>query len=310
MQILFWGNGERGQACLQKILASGFEVVGVIDQRRDMVEGKFETLEIQAKKANIDYQVLEDLRSKESVELVSRYRADLFVLAGYARLLPPQMVKIPPMGIINTHAGRIPEFRGTAAIPWQIIRGEQRLGLTVLYADEGVDTGDVLLAEDFELKSEEGATEAVEMAVQRFPEMLVTVLAGLKSNNLKGAPQDLSLGKQYTRRNPEDGLIDCRFMSADLIFNTIRALRHPYPGAFGWLGESKIILHRASMIERDILGVPGRVPFRTSEGVVLIAHDRGLLLTEVLLDGSAAPAGQVFHAGDTLSPYPSIAVPV
>ena len=304
MRIGFWGNGARGESCLAKTLASGFQVVTIIDQVRDVGGGTFKSLKEQAQEAGIPYHVLRSLRSQDTLNLLASYNPDLFVLAGYARLLPPELVRLPPMGAINTHAGRIPEYRGTAAIPWQIIRGESQLGLTVLYADEGVDTGDVLLSEFYELGLEEGATEATERATLRFPEMLVEVLVGLQNKTLKGVPQNLSAGAQYTRRGPEDGLIDSRFMTADMIFNMIRALRSPYPGAFGWVGHSKVILHRASILQENIYGAPGRIPLYRGNGVVMIAKDHGLLLTEVRSGDSIVPARDVLRVGDVLGPYP------
>jgi len=301
MRILFWGNGERGESCLREILIAGFDVVAVIDQRRDTSATQSLSLETQSQASGISYHRLRSLRSQESLDLVNSYSADLFVLAGYARLLPAAMINIPPMGVINTHAGRIPEYRGTAAIPWQIIRGEHALGLTILYADEGVDTGDVLLIETYELGPDEGATEAVATAVNRFPKMLVEVLQGLQEGSLSGHRQDLTAGSQYTRRQPDDGMIDCKSMNAEDVFNLIRGLTPPYPGAFGWVGSEKVVIHKAKLLKENIYGVPGRMPFFRNDGIVLICRDRGILVTEVRSGDHIIPARDLFQMGDSLT---------
>lgn len=306
VRILFWGKGDRGQACLQRVLADGFDVVAVIAQNEEKDDGQFPGLQTQARKANIPCHILGDLRAEETVNQVRAFNADIFVLAGYARIIPPAIVAIPPMKIVNLHGGKLPEYRGTAPIPWQIINGETSLGVTILYADEGIDTGDVLIEATYELNEDEGATEATEHTLRLFPEMLSFVLKGLQGKSLRGRKQDLRAGSYYTKRQPEDGLIDCRLMSAEYIFNMIRGLRDPYPGAFGYKGAEKVVLQRARLLEENIFGVPGVIPLKRPDGVVLIAGDRGLLLTEVRGEGGAIiPARDVFKVGDRLLCHPT-----
>lgn len=304
MRIVFWGHGERSQVCLQRIIADGFNIAAVIAQSDEKPRGRFPTLVEQAQSANITHRIISNPKDPAAIEWLRGLSADLFVLGGYAKIIPPAVVAIPPMGIINLHGGKIPHYRGTAPIPWQIINGETELGLTILYADEGIDTGAVLMERTYSLTAEEGATEAVEQTYRHFPEMLSIVLAGLRDGTLKGRPQDLSEGAYYTKRNPEDGAIDPRLMTAEYIFNLIRALRPPYPGAFVWRGAEKIILHRAQLLPERIHGVPGTIPLRRPNGVVLIAQDRGLLLTEVrTASDEILPAGAIFKVGDRLTAY-------
>ncbi|MBC7811397.1 MAG: methionyl-tRNA formyltransferase [Burkholderiales bacterium] len=306
MRILFWGKGDRGQACLKRILADGFDVVGVIAQNEESDSGPYLGLQTQAKQANIPCHVLGDLRAEETVTLVRGFDGELFVLAGYARIIPPALVALPPMKIVNLHGGKLPEYRGTAPIPWQIINGETTLGVTILYADEGIDTGDILMEATFEISPEAGATEATHHTLQLFPDMLSFVLRGLRDGSLRGRHQDLRAGSYYTKRQPEDGLLDCRLMSAEYIFNMIRGLRDPYPGAFAYRGAEKVVLQRARLLEENIFGVPGVIPLKRPDGVVLIAGDRGLLLTEVRGEGGKIiPARDVFKVGDRLLPQPT-----
>lgn len=302
MRVVFWGHGERSQVCLRRIIEDGFSISAVIAQSEEKRGGRFPSLAEQAQSANIPYRIISNPKDPESVEWVRGLSADLFVLGGYAKIIPPTIVAIPPMGIINLHGGKIPEYRGTAPIPWQIINGEKELGLTILYADEGIDTGDILMERTYTLTPEEGATEAVERTFQHFPEMLSAVLVGLRDGTLKAYPQDLSAGAYYTKRKPEDGAIDPRTMTAEYIFNLVRALRPPYPGAFIWRRDQKIIIHRAQLLAERIHGVPGTIPLRRNNGVVLIAQDRGLLLTEVRMpDDTIVPAGSIFKVGDRLT---------
>jgi methionyl-tRNA formyltransferase len=237
-------------------------------------------------------------------EQVAALGADLFVLAGYNRILPPELVNLPRRGVINLHAGRLPQYRGCAPIPWQIIRGEQELGLSVLYADEGIDTGAILARETFYLGPEEGATEAEARAVAIFPEMLVRVLRGLEDGTLHPVPQDSSQAVYYTRRYPRDGLIDCRLQTAEEVHNLIRALRPPYPGAFAWCGKRKVVLHASRLLNEEIRGIPGHIPLRWAEGMILIARDRGLLVTQLREGEQIVPAGERLRVGDRLLPWP------
>ncbi len=267
--------------------------------------GETNALAALAAEAGAAHEVNDRPRKPETLERVRAFDADLFVLAGYTRILPPALIEMPRRGVVNLHGGRIPDYRGCAPIPWQILRGETTLGLTVLYADAGIDTGDVLAEETYELAPEEGATEAVARTLERFPVMLVNVLRGLEAGTLQGRPQDLSAGAYYTRRHPEDGAIDCCLQTAEEIFHLIRALRSPYPGAFAWRGNEQIVLQRARLLEETVIGVPGHVPLKRPDGVVLCARDRGLLVTEVREGESLVPARDRLRTGDRLRPTPA-----
>ncbi len=304
MRILFWGKGARAEVCLAHLLENGFSVCGVIAEK-DEPAGRPESLAGQAAAAGIACHVVAKPRSLAARELVAGFGADIFVLAGYTRILPPEVVSLPPMGTVNLHGGRIPDYRGCAPIPWQIIRGETELGLTVLYADQGIDTGAILVEDTYSLTPDQGATEAVARTLELFPPMLARALRGLANNTITARPQDPAAGAYYTRRYPEDGVIDCRMLDAEQIFNLVRALRKPYPGAFAWRGREKIVIQRACLLKEKIFGVPGHVPLKRDEGVVLIARDQGLLITELRTDDRIVPARDLLRVGDRLEHRPS-----
>lgn len=226
---------------------------------------------------------------------------DLFVLAGYNQILHTQILGIPSHGTINLHGGKLPEYRGTAPINWQIINGEAQGGCCILYVDEGIDTGDIIEQQLYDITLEDNAATAVDKTLKIFPPMLLRTLGKISKNEIKATKQDLNSGSHYTRRYDRDGRIDWKTMSAVQVHNLVRALVPPYPGAFALRGTERITIVRTRLLEQRIMGIPGRIPLKREQGAIAIAADRGLLIEKVLVEGQELDAREFFRIGDDLA---------
>ena len=234
------------------------------------------------------------------ITAVRALEPDLFVLSGYDQILRRELLGVPGRGTINLHGGKLPEYRGTAPINWQIINGERVGGCAVLFADEGIDTGDILDQRSFPIEPEDDAQSVLIKTLELFPGMLTGVLRRFQEGDVQGERQDLQAGAYYTRRYERDGKIDWRGMRAETVHNLVRALVPPYPGAFTERAGERIAILKSRIMEEAIHGIPGRVPLKRPSGVVVIAADRGLLVETVLVAGETVAARDFFQIGEDL----------
>lgn len=285
MRIVFFGNGIRGITCLEALWEKGRrnEIVGVVTTPDVMGE-----MAQKAKEMGFQTMQPEKINGEEAIREVSYLKPDLFILAGYNRILKKEILSIPSRGAINLHGGRLPEYRGVAPINWQIINGEAMGGCVILFVDEGIDTGDIIAQELYEITMDDTAATILEKTLELFPPMLVNALNEIEGGTVKRIRQNPLEGRYYTRRYPRDGKIVWKEMTAVQIYNLIRALVKPYPGAFFTCRGKKIIVNRASLFQEDIRGIPGRVSLFRGGGIVVIAKDRGILIEEISQEGETA----------------------
>ncbi len=298
MRIVFWGNSARGVACLERVLAEGFDVVAVVGQTTAPGAAR-EVLDI-ARERNLPYYAPAQAGDPELLAALRDLRPDLFILAGYARILPPAVLAIPPHGSLNLHGGRLPEYRGGSPLNWQIINGEREIGISIIMLDAGIDTGPLVNERRIPLTGDMGYTEVQAATLRLFPDMLVEALRALAANTLRPRPQDESRAAYYTKRYQRDGLIRWERLTAVQVHNLVRALTAPCPGAFARRGGETIIIHCTRLLEETVHGPAGRVALRRGDAVIVCAADRGLLVEEVSVNGVRQTAGAAFKLGDDL----------
>ena len=156
--------------------------------------------------------------------------ADALAVVAYGKILPPWLFTLPPFGAINVHASLLPRYRGAAPIPWAIVRGETRTGVTTMKIDRGLDTGDVLLQEGVEIGPEETAVQLGDRLAVLGADLLAETLDRLEAGRLRPRPQDPRLASHAPMLKKSDGEIDWS-LSSRQIFNRVRAF-NPWPGAF------------------------------------------------------------------------------
>jgi len=294
MRIIYFGHGVRGLKCLDALMDDGQDIVAVVGhpgRKSDVVKCAEErcVAVYQPEKVN-DFAFVDELR---------KWSAELFVLSGYNRILRSQVIGVPSKACINLHGGKLPEYRGCAPINWQIINGEKIGGCCIIFVDEGIDTGDIISQSYYEISDTDTSQDIVRKQLSLFPDMLKKVVRDFESDTVKANPQNKKEGTYYTRRYPEDGLIQWDILSAGQVCNLVRALVDPYPNAFSFYKDRKVRIRKAFRILPPVKGVPGRLPLKQTEGVVVCCRDEGILVTEAGFDdvGPSFNPRDVFKIG-------------
>jgi methionyl-tRNA formyltransferase len=258
LRVVFFGNHTVGVRALS-VLEREAEVVGVVAHPPDPEDGeRYESVFSYATKKQMP-----TIRSKGTDtgtrELVSNKQPDLIWITDYRYLLPPEIIKLPRLGAVNLHPSLLPKYRGRAPINWAILNGETRLGLTAHYADEGMDMGDIIEQQSFDLRENEDVGDALLKLFPLYESITSGVLLKLREGKIQRFPQDHSIATEFPVRRPADGLIDWANSSRS-IFNLIRAVAAPYPGAFSYLFDKKVYIWKATLLHETFLNeMPGTI---------------------------------------------------
>ena len=168
MKIIYFGNNPRGYRCLETILDSGFQVSALVVHHKTQVSSSYSLCGL-ARQLKIPVFDPLNVNDPEFIETLKIIKPDLFVLSGYNPILKKEILAIPSKGSINLHGGRLPQYRGGSPINWQIINGEKQGACSILFVDEGIDTGDLLIEEFYEIGPDETAGEIILKTLEIFP---------------------------------------------------------------------------------------------------------------------------------------------
>ena len=306
MRVVFIGTGEIGLPVLHWLLSSAeHELVGVVTQPDKPVgrEQRIQAPPIKAALAASGIPVLqpERIKREEAVEQIRALSPDLIVVMAYGQILPRTVLEIPRTACLNLHASLLPKHRGAAPIQSAILAGDRETGITVMYMDEGLDTGDILLERTIPIDPNETGGSLHDRLAEISPGALEQALHLLRNGNAPRISQNAAAATYAPKLKREHGRIDWR-ESAHVIERKIRAF-NPWPGAFTLLRddagrERKLKIHRAS-IERAASNAP-------LDGIRIPAADRALLLLDVQLEGKKRMSAAEFVRGHPWAAQPTV----
>ena len=260
-----------GYRCIVELLRQGAEIALIFTHEDSPGEEIwFESVRDLAKKHGIPC-LTTDISAPENVEQV-RAIAPYFIFSFYYRnMIKPVVLEIPKQGALNLHGSCLPRYRGRVPVNWAVINGETETGATLHYMVEKPDAGDIVHQEKVAIAFDDTALKVF----GKVADAAVTVIARawplLRAGSAERIPMDLSAGSYFGGRKPADGLIDWT-SSAIQIYNLIRGVTHPYPGAFTHLDGQKVIIWQARPMEGS--GEPGYV---VSQVPLLVGTGNGLL---------------------------------
>jgi methionyl-tRNA formyltransferase len=296
MRIVFIGTGGIGVPTLQALLESEHEVIAVLTQP-DKPVGRAQIVEVPLTKkavATTRIPVLQPTRIKEprAIEEIRALKPDVIVVMAYGQILPRDILQIPKAACLNLHASLLPRWRGAAPIQAAIAAGDRETGITVMYMDEGLDTGDILLQRAMDILPGDTGGSLHDRLAKVAPEALLESLELLSNSKAARTPQNNALATYAPKLKREDGKINW-LDPADVIERKIRAF-NPWPGAFTELTIGKLKVFSAKVI--DIPGLPGSVSLVGGKFAVT-AGDRALALGEVQLEGKRRMGASEFLRG-------------
>jgi methionyl-tRNA formyltransferase len=296
MRIVFIGTGEIGVPTLQALLNSEHEVVAVVTQPDKRVgrEQRIEPPPIKKEIAKTRIPILQPARIKDqqATEEIRDFAPDVVVVVAYGQILPRDVLEIPRLACLNLHASLLPRWRGAAPIQAAIAAGDCETGMTAMYMDEGLDTGDILLERRVEILPNDTGGSLHDRLAQIAPEALLKSLGLLSTGNAPRIAQDNARATYAPKLKREQGLIDWS-ESAEVIDRKIRAY-NPWPGAFMKVDRQNLKIFSASVV--DLNGQPGEV-LRSDKDLVVATGKGALSLGEVQLEGKRRMTAAEFLRG-------------
>jgi methionyl-tRNA formyltransferase len=298
MKIVFLGNHTVGVKTLQAISETE-EVAGVMAHPPDEEDGvKYQSVYKFACRRG--WPVIR-ARAKDptAARFIEMAKPDLLWITDYRFLIPLSLIGLAPQGVINLHPSLLPKYRGRASVNWAILNGEEELGLSAHFVDEGMDTGPIIEQYRFELREDQDVGDALEILYPLYQNITRQVLGRFHSNSISTYPQDHRLASVFPARKPEEGVIDWR-KPARGIRDLIRAVTHPYPGAFTYWEKRKILIWKACLDSVSRKGLPGQVVSAGPESQLCGACGEGTL--RILDYNPATLAGKAtkLRVGDCL----------
>jgi methionyl-tRNA formyltransferase len=311
MRILFIGTGEIGVPTLRALLNSEHEVVAVVTQpdkrvgREQRIEpppikkeitrsGGFQTPKAFGAGKPPPLEVLQPVKIKDpqAIEEIRGFAPDVIVVVAYGQILSRDVLEIPRLACLNLHASLLPRWRGAAPIQAAIATGDCETGITVMYMDEGLDTGDILLQRSIEILPHDTGGSLHDRLAQIAPEAFLESLRLLSAGKAPRIVQDNARATYAPKLKREHGLIDWS-ESAEAIERKIRAY-NPWPGAFMKVDRQNLKVFSASVV--DLNGQPGEV-LRSDKDLVVATGKDALSLAEVQLEGKRRMSAAEFLRG-------------
>ncbi len=235
---------------LEALVRTGHDVSLVVTQP-DRPKGRGMELAlspVKQKAGELGLPVVQPEKIKNNAEFRAQLEAtapECIVIVGYGRIIPRWMLDLPPHGNINLHASLLPKYRGAAPIQWAIASGEQVTGNTTMRIDEGLDTGDILLQQEMEIRPEDTSVTLAPRLSAMGAELLVETLEALGQQRLHPTPQDHAHATLAPILTREDGHINFARDTAQTICNRHRGFQ-PWPGAFTGFRGKQLTLHAIS----------------------------------------------------------------
>ena len=300
MRIVFMGTPDFAVPSLRALLDGGYNVVGVFCQP-DRPKGRGHKLapcpvkEV-ALEAGIPVFQPERIKRAEGVEMLKSCAPDLCVTAAFGQLLSQEILDIPPLGTVNVHSSLLPKHRGSAPINWSIIKGDSVTGVSTMFTDIGMDTGDILLMRETPIGEKENAGELSDRLAVMGAELLVETLRQLEAGTLVRTPQNADEATYEPKMDKALGCIDWS-KSAREIDWLVRGTT-PWPGAYTALGEGNMKVFAVRVCGEKTDAAPGCVLSADAKtGLVVACGDAQLELLEVQMPGAKRMAAKDYLRG-------------
>ncbi len=240
----------------------------------------------------------EDIKDPNFIESIKMLSPELIVVVAYGKILPRELLELPKYGAINLHASLLPKYRGPAPINWALINGEEKTGVTTIFMEEKVDSGDIILRREVRIEDRDNAETLGKRLALIGAELLIESINLIKSGEVRRIPQNHELATYAPALKKSDGLIDWSLPNRR-IFNMIRGM-NPWPSAFTYLNGSILKIYEARTSEGE--GLPGEIIGITDEGIEVATGKGSLILTEIQLENRKRMKAKDFLRGHPLSP--------
>ena len=256
LKVVFMGTPDFAQESLKRVYEAGHEIIGVVTnidkpKGRGMKMIASPVKEFAIEKDLTVYQPEKVRNNPEFIEEIKKLQPDVICVVAYGKILPKELLDIPKMGCINVHGSLLPKYRGAAPIQWSVLNGDKTTGVTTMYMDVGMDTGDMILKQEVEIGEDETTGELWKRLAEIGGKLLVNTLELIEKGE---APREKQ-GEEFTMApmlNKEMAKIDWENKTVAEIKNLVRGL-NPIMGAYSFLGEKKIKFWKVDTVKENEL---------------------------------------------------------
>lgn len=283
MKAIVFAYHDIGCVGLKALQKAGFEIQAVFTHTDDPKENHFfSSVARLGAEMGLSVFAPENVNHSLWIERIEKMQPDVIFSFYYRHMLSQELLALAPKGAFNLHGSLLPKYRGRVPINWAILHGETETGVTLHKMIAKPDAGDIAAQKKISIDATDTALVLHEKIRQAAEQLLADTLPLIKIGDYSATPQDESKATYFGRRSAEDGLIDWS-KSATEVNNLVRAVTEPYPGAFTYLAESKMIVWRARVLEKSHDKLPGTI---ISTEPLQIACGQGVL--EILTGQSGA----------------------
>jgi methionyl-tRNA formyltransferase len=283
MRLVWVSFDVMGRDCLAAAAEAGAEVAAVVTLPGPIDPDRSGQCSFEGIAGRLGAQLIEtaDVNSPETIAEVREVDPDLIFVVGWSQLVMDEFIGLPRHGVFGMHPTLLPRHRGRAAIPWAILSGLAKTGVTLFQiADGTADSGPIVGQVEVPIAPDETATTLYDKVTAAHFELVKEQVPKLLDGTAERAPQDTRRASSWPKRTPADGIIDWE-TRAPYLYDWVRAQTRPYPGAFTYLGEDKLVVWRARPVELDEQAPAGTVVARDGAAAVVACGEGGLMLEEV-----------------------------
>jgi methionyl-tRNA formyltransferase len=231
MRVFFIGNVSFSEEMLKALLEDKkVELVGLATKSTSSFNSDHVDLSYLAKKNGFSWKYVRDINAPHIISWIDSLKPDIIFCFGWSSLIKKDLLELPPKGVIGYHPAKLPDNRGRHPLIWALVLGLKETASTFFKMSEGADTGDILSQQEITIEDFDTATTLYNKITIAAKKQLLEFIPRLKNNEAILLKQEKGTGNSWRKRSQRDGLIDFR-MTSTSIFNLVRALTKPYPGA-------------------------------------------------------------------------------
>ena len=287
MRIVFFGTPDFAAVSLKKLKEEGYDIVGVFAQPDKPVGRKqeivFSSVKQFAAEKNIPVFQPAKMRDGTALEILKKLQPDLCVVVAYGRIIPEDMLSVPPYGMINVHGSLLPKYRGSAPIQWTVLNGDAIGGVTTMYLDKEMDTGDMIYSESVEVGEYETSGELYDRLAGIGAELLIRTLKDIESGTAPRIPQNHAEATYVTMLDKSMSPTDFSKTSREVVKHICGLL--PWPVATAELGGETLKLFGVEYTSHTTPAVPGTI-VGTDGGIEIACGDgKTVRITELQAPG-------------------------
>ena len=246
-RVVFFGYHEVGCRVLEALHDGSARIVGVVTHADDPEERVwFRSLGRLAESLSVPVLEPESPNTPATVRQVSEWCPDYIISAYYRKLLGPELLKLPTYAALNLHGSLLPRYRGRAPVNWVLVNGETETGVTLHHMTAEADAGDIVAQETVKISDTDTAQTLFSKLTRASGSLIEKAWPELARGVVARTPQDPSQASYFGKRAPKDGLIDWH-LDARVVYNLVRAVTHPYPGAFTHFRGSPLLIWWATV---------------------------------------------------------------